>query len=440
MTTAASLRHPQRPHDPSCSALTANVKLRDVAGLQDPFAFFSSNTTVKNARDWSCRQNEISGLFQEYELGTKPPKPDSIKATLTSSSSTAATLSITVTHGGKNITFSPTISYPTSGQSPYPAVIGIGGVSIPKPQGVATINFDNNGMGAQLGQSSRGQGLFYTLYGSNATAGAMMAWAWGVSRIIDALEVTPSAGIDPKRLAVTGCSRNGKGAFIAGAFDERIALTLPQESGSGGSSCWRVSDYMKKGGINTQTASQIINENVWFSPNFNTFGKNGVLPLPVDHHLLPAITAPRGLFVIENSDYVWLGPESSYKCMQAGRAVYQALGVADNFGFSQIGGHGHCSFPSNTQGTQLDAFYQKFFFGKNTSTNIFETDQGYTAGNQTWVNWSIPNLVKGDGSAFSVSTALPTATAKPTATATATATPTPRPSGNDSDDDGEDNE
>jgi len=55
-----------------------------------------------------------------------------------------------------------------------------------------------------------------------------MAWAWGVSRIIDALEVTPAARINPTKVGVTGCSRNGKGALVAGAFDTRIALTIPQ--------------------------------------------------------------------------------------------------------------------------------------------------------------------------------------------------------------------
>ena len=35
-------------------------------------------------------------------------------------------------------------------------------------------------------------------------------------------------------VGVTGCSRFGKGAFIAGAFDQRVALTLPIESGTAG--------------------------------------------------------------------------------------------------------------------------------------------------------------------------------------------------------------
>ena len=65
----------------------------------------------------------------------------------------------------------------------------------------------------------------------------MTAWVWGVSRIIDALELSPRANINLNKLAVTGCSRDGKGALMAGAFETRIALTIPQESGSGGDTC-----------------------------------------------------------------------------------------------------------------------------------------------------------------------------------------------------------
>lgn len=90
-----------------------------------------------------------------------------------------------------------------------------------------------------------------------------MAWAWAVSRIVDALETLPEAGINPRKLAVTGCSRNGKGALVAGAFDQRIALTIPQESGSGGDACWRTSrDMLVNQQLVTQTAQEIVGENV----------------------------------------------------------------------------------------------------------------------------------------------------------------------------------
>jgi hypothetical protein len=122
---------------------------------------------------------------------------------------------------------------------------------------------------------------------------------------VDALEqVNATSGIDTTRLGVTGCSRNGKGAFIVGALVKRIALTLPQESGSGGAACWRISDSQHSAGKNIQTAGEIVGENVWFSKNFDQYSK-ATSTVPEDHHMLAALIAPRGLFVIEN-DIDWL--------------------------------------------------------------------------------------------------------------------------------------
>jgi hypothetical protein len=72
-------------------------------------------------------------------------------------------------------------------------------------------------------------------------------------RIIDALEATGESEISLKNIEIAGCSRHGKAALIIGAFDDRIALTLPQKSGTGGTACLR-----------TQTAGQIVGEN--FNP------------------------------------------------------------------------------------------------------------------------------------------------------------------------------
>src|SRR5262249_41259061 len=140
-------------------------------------------------------------------LGPKPDKPDSVTASLSSN-----TLTVTVSNAGKTISFSAAITYPATGAAPYPAMIGVGGISLGPTQlngmGVATIIFPNDTLAAQTDASSRGHGLFYDLYGNTHPAGSMMAWAWGISRLIDALEQTPDARIDPMRLGVTGCSRN----------------------------------------------------------------------------------------------------------------------------------------------------------------------------------------------------------------------------------------
>jgi hypothetical protein len=71
-----------------------------------------------------------------------------------------------------------------------------------------------------------------------------MAWSWGASRLLDVLQESGQSVIDPDRVGVTGCSRNDKGAFTVGVFDERIALTIPQETSTGGLPAYRIVDVL----------------------------------------------------------------------------------------------------------------------------------------------------------------------------------------------------
>jgi hypothetical protein len=309
---------------------------------------------------------------------------------------------VNVTDNGKSISFTATVQLPSSGTAPYPAMIGMDGFSLNtaalQGEGVALITFNNDDLAAQQGATSRGQGKFYDLYGSSASAGAMMAWAWGVSRLIDLLEKMPGM-IDPTRLGVTGCSRNGSGALTVGAFDERIVLTIPQESGVGGDGSWRVSDAVSAGGGNTQTLNEIVGENVWFSTALNQFaagspGHSLAAKLPFDHHMLEAMVAPRALLVIENS-IDWLGPLSTFTDSMAANTVWQALGIPDHMGYSENGGsagHTHCSFPAAQQ-PEVDAYVQKFLVGGGTlSTAIMKQDDNLTYDSATWQPWTVPAL------------------------------------------------
>jgi hypothetical protein len=264
-----------------------------------------NGTQIATKDQWACRQEEINALFQQFELGTKPGAPSVFTPTFSGD-----TLSITAGNGATSISFTATITYPSGSAASYPALITYQGGSLPVPSGVAIINFNNDDLAQEVDSTSRGIGKFYTLCGADATASAMTAWAWGVSRVIDALETLPVSQhkIDVAHLGVTGCSRDSKGAFIAGALDTRIALTIPQESGSGGAACWRLSDYDNANleysdGQTVQGASEIVQENVWFSEEFATQFANNIPTLPFDHHSLAALVAPRGLFVIENTDY-----------------------------------------------------------------------------------------------------------------------------------------
>ncbi|PSR73728.1 hypothetical protein PHLCEN_2v10418 [Hermanssonia centrifuga] len=248
-------------------------------------------------------------------------------------------------------------------------------------------------MAEQNGATSRGGGLFYNLYGTDATASAMTAWVWGVSRIIDVLETTPAANINTQKIAVTGCSRDGKGALMAGAFEPRIALTIPQESGSGGDTCWRLSLYEQNSGSDVQTATEIVGENVWFSTNFANY-VNDLSSLPFDHHLLAAMIAPRPLISYENTDVVWLSPLSSFGCMTAAHTVFQALGIPENHGFEQVGGHAHCAWPASLT-PSLNAFFDKFLLGQNVSTDEWSTNNvfnGVSWNASAWINWTTPTF------------------------------------------------
>jgi hypothetical protein len=258
---------------------------------------------------------------------------------------------------------------------------------------VATLNYNNDQIGQQNDASSRGKGLFFDLYGSNADASAMTAWVWGVSRIIDVLEQTPTAQINTARIGVTGCSRNGKGALMIGAFETRIALTIPQESGSGGDACWRLSKFEIDRGSQVQDAVEIVGENVWFSNNFRNY-VNQLNSLPYDHHLLAALVAPRAMISYANTDYLWLSPLSSFGCMTAAHTVWQALGVADRHGFAQVGGHAHCAWPTSLSPT-LNAFINKFLLDQSGDTNVFQTNNQFNGVQwqaSSWIDWTAPTL------------------------------------------------
>ncbi|KAK0621829.1 4-O-methyl-glucuronoyl methylesterase [Bombardia bombarda] len=353
---------------PAATTTTTTYEAVDNKGLPDPWKFANGNP-VATADDFLCRQAEMSKMLQQFELGDLPPPPDSLTATMSGSSS----MSLTIKVGSNTKTISVSITKPPgSNAAGGPAMIGVGGVSIPVPAALGRITFGNDACAAQSNPASHGSGWFFDLHGKAHSAGATLAWAWCVGRIIDGLEKLGPAktGIDPARLGVSGCSRNGKGAFMVGAFEKRIALTVPQESGSGGAACWRISDSEKDKGQNIQTARQIVRENAWFSPKFTTY-VNKTTSLPADHHFLAALVAPRGLLVLEN-DIDWLGPVSTTACMKAGRSIYEALGVKGNMGFSLVGGHGHCSFPSSDNANLL-SFINRFLVGTGTANEVEQT-------------------------------------------------------------------
>ena len=223
----------------------ADPKDMSITGLPDLFAKLDG-TKMSKKSDWRCRRAELKKIVEKYIHGPKPGKPDMVTGTV----STTA-INVYVTHMGKSTSFSVSVSLPTGTTGPVPIIIGMGGSSldatIVSGEGVATGTYDHQAIASETSRS----GKFTTIYGTGTGASAQVGWAWGISRVIDVLVAEKAAGrnniIDPTGVGVTGCSRNGKAAFTVGAWDERIALGIPQESGTGGVSAFRVVNTAPKG-------------------------------------------------------------------------------------------------------------------------------------------------------------------------------------------------
>jgi hypothetical protein len=169
-------------------------------------------------------------------------------------------------------------------------------------------------------------------------------------------------------------------ALFAGAFDERIALTMAIESGGGGAPAWRVSETL--GDVEKLGATDYR----WFKDDMRQFSGSNVSRLPHDHHELMAMVAPRALLVTGNTDFTWLANPSLYVSARAAHEVYKTFGIGDRFGFIVDGGHGHCAIPAS-QRPAIESFVEKFMVG-NTSVTTDVTVHPYPdLDYQRWYEW-----------------------------------------------------
>ena len=346
--------------------------------LPDPFAWSDGSGRSTRFTDWGLRRMEIGAEIQHYEIGRKPERPDSITADYRND-----TLRVHITVNGETLTLTSAIILP-EGEGPFPAVIGIGRPSGSLPphlftsRNIAQISF--NFTEVMAWQQKRGEEPINRLYPDLIHMGAYSAWSWGVSRLIDGLElVQDQLPVDLRRLAITGCSFAGKMALYAAAFDERIALTIAQESGGGGAAAWRVSETL--GEVETLARTS----HVWFMEEMFQFS-DAVGKLPFDHHELMAMIAPRALLCLGNPDYEWLADESGYVSSIAAKKVWETFGIADRFGFSIVADHGHCMLPE-VQQPEVEAFLDKFLLGYKTVNTNIEIHPYPEVDYRKWIQW-----------------------------------------------------
>lgn len=361
---------------PGFNELESNKK------LPDPFMMLDGTRITKKS-EWACRREELYQQILHYIYGDKPIPPEG------SVSGTVSTSSIEVkVDDGNGCSFSASVNMNGASQ-PAPAIIYYGSMAgAPAPSGVAKITF--NPVETTGGSGSK-SGKFYDCYGRDHEAGYMAAQAWEVSRIIDVLEQNPDV-IDPYRLGVTGCSRWGKGAFVAGVLDNRIALTLPEESGIGGAVALRLVEQLGGGEWPYHSISYVrwLSE-VTLGPftRGNNAGADNTDRLPVDIHEAMALIAPRACYIIDNPGINNLDPKEAWVTASAGKKVYEALGVGDNFAYVGAGGS-HCAWRGQYN-NELNAMIDKFLKG-NASAQTGSMTGNASANVDQFIDWDASEL------------------------------------------------
>lgn len=368
----------ENPVAPFEVSLPSFEELPVIETLPDPFAWSDGSGRSTRFADWGRRRMEIGAEIQHYEIGRKPERPDSITAVYVND-----TLKVRITVNGETLTLTSHVILP-EGEGPFPTVIGIGRGSGSLPpdlfttRDIAQISF--NFTEVMAWQQKRGEEPINRLYPELIHMGAYSAWSWGVSRLIDGLElVRDELPVNLSHLAITGCSFAGKMALYAAAFDERIALTIAQESGGGGAAAWRVSETL--GEVETLARTS----HVWFMEEMFRFSE-AVGKLPFDHHELMAMIAPRALLCLGNPDYEWLADESGYVSCKAAQRVWESFGIADRFGFSIVADHGHCMLP-DVQRPEVEAFIDRFLLDDTSVNTNVEVHPYSDTDYQRWIYW-----------------------------------------------------
>lgn len=145
---------------------------------------------------------------------------------------------------------------------------------------------------------------------------ALGAWAWTLSRGLDLAERLPE--IDAKRSVVTGSSRLGKSALLAGSRDERFAVVVPNQTGNGG-----VPLAKRNFGENVSTETWQFPH--WFCRRYARYA-NREKEMPFDQHFLLATIAPRALLV-QGFNNPWFDTEGEYLACRAASPAWTVNGL-----------------------------------------------------------------------------------------------------------------
>lgn len=344
-----------------------DAKMKDDEATANPYKdsmpdlmTFKDGTKVKSADQWPKRRAEIVDDFEREVYGRIPKNVPKVKwevtKTVEGESGGIATVTKTLVGHVDNSAFpkitvaiQASFTVPKHAAGKVPIILQFGGgfgfggkgggpswqqQALNKGWGYGTINpnsvqGDSNRLReGVIGLTNKGQPR------SPEDWGALRAWAWAVSCLIDYFEANPDSGVDPTKVCITGVSRYGKAALVTAAFEERIAAGFVASSGAGGAKLHR----HIFGELLENVAGR--GEYHWMAGNYlkygaeeGKFGRKTAADLPVDQHQLVALCAPRLCFISygipAKGDPNWVDARGSFMAAVLAGPAYRLLGKKD---------------------------------------------------------------------------------------------------------------
>lgn len=348
----------------------------------DAFTFFDGKKVDIDV-NWNERAEEIKKLYAYYMYGVKRDG----EGELLSCNHTEDSAEIIIQKEEREGRFSISVFLPDAEKidmppDGWPVIIAMGWffqVEYANSRGYAVITYDYTKVASD---DATRRGAFYDVYPYGKDwkeqTGALAAWGWGASKIIDSLEqeLGEVYKIDPSNTILTGVSRCGKATAVAGVYDPRIRMAVPTCSGAGGMAMFRYASEGDTYDLSLIGASEAYTfgqneplsclkseaEGHWFNDNFQKI--TTVNMLPFDQHLLAALYAKQDQYLFIISSYIyedWTNPPAMWETYKEAKKIFDALGYGEHIMF-QIHKEGHAVIDEDVV-LFLD-YADKYFYGK----------------------------------------------------------------------------
>ena len=313
--------------------------------LPDPLQF-DDGREVRNARQWEKkRRPQVLEVFAQEMYGHMPARPEGLHFSTISEETVYAGLGLRKVvriylDADQTHWFDVLIHLPKDAAGPVPMFVGLNfkgndatlderadfrwpyELVLKAGMGVATAwrdSIEPDGKDSKLAEAEGvcRDGGVRSWYNKDGDWGAISAWAWGLSRIVDYLETDEA--YDTDRLAVIGHSRLGKTALWAGANDLRFDMVISNDSGCCGAAISR-----RKFGETFEVIDTAFPH--WFTREFDKY-KGREETFPADQHWLIALAAPRPVYVASATEDLWADPKGEWLAAKAAEPVYALFGM-----------------------------------------------------------------------------------------------------------------